>query len=717
MRDITTPTDPVMPGLTDLARGAVPDPDEVRGVLGYPAFRKLWIALSLSSLGDWLGLLATTALASNLAGDGTGKATFAIGGVLIFRLLPAVLLGPISGVFADRYDRRITMVSCDLVRFLLFVSIPVVTKYGNGIAYLLAASFLIESVSLFWIPPKEASVPNLLPRTKLEAANQLSLITTYGSAPVAAAVFAVLAKTADALGQAMPFFKANPVDLSLYFNAATFLFSAFTVFRLREIGGPRQSRQPATADGEQTKASFYSDLKDGMRFLLRTPLARGLILGILGAFAAGGAVIALGRPFVGLLGGGDAAYGVLFGLVFAGLAIGMGAGPRWLRHMTRQRTFGLSIMSAGISLVVESVMPNLVLALFATLAVGFFAGIAWITGYTLLGAEIDDELRGRTFAAVQSLVRVDLLVTLACAPFLSGLVSEVVDHWLGRTSVEVASLTIRLDGVTLTLLAGGLTAFAVGFFAFRQMDDGVRPLWRDLAALVPWLTRRRSHGHPGLLVALEGGEGAGKSTQQRLLADWLETQGLEVVTTFEPGATRSGAVIRSILLDRSNTGLSARAEALLYAADRAHHVDEVIRPALARGAIVITDRYVDSSLAYQGAGRELEHEEVRQLSEWATGGITPDLTVLLDVRPEVGLRRIRGTADRIEAESLEFHQRVRERFLELARADVSRHVIIDAAAAEPRVHAAVRVAVEERLAAGLEMLRVAAWRPVATGGP
>ncbi|HTW00600.1 MAG TPA: dTMP kinase, partial [Streptosporangiaceae bacterium] len=182
----------------------------------------------------------------------------------------------------------------------------------------------------------------------------------------------------------------------------------------------------------------------------------------------------------------------------------------------------------------------------------------------------------------------------------------------------------------------------------------------------------------GLLLALEGGEGAGKSTQARLLAIWLRDQGYDVVATHEPGATKVGMRLRALLLDTAHTGLSPRAETLMYAADRAEHVASVILPALERGAIVVTDRYVDSSLAYQGAGRRLKVTEVANLNKWATGGLMPDLTVLLDLSPSAGLGRRARSADRLEAEPTEFHQRVRAGFLALAEAEPERYLVLDA---------------------------------------
>jgi dTMP kinase len=655
-----------------------------KAVLRNARFRKLYTALALSSFGDWLGFLATTALATQLVDSFQGKA-YATGGVLVFRLLPAVLFGPLAGAFADRWDRRLTMVVCDVLRFLLFLSIPLVgsvTERDTSLIYLLVASFLIETVSLFWIPAKEASVPNLVSREQLEGANQLTLIATYGSAPVAAAVFALLSLLSRALGSGFEYFRTGPVDLALYVNASTFLFAAVTVYRLHDLPSPgREERAGLRAAGAKPP-SVLGSLRDGLQFMGRTPLARGLLVGMLGALAAGGAIIAQGKLFAeSVLGGGDAAYGLLFGCMFLGIAAGVALGPRAMGDLSRRRMFGPSIVGAGASLVFMSLVPNLFLATVATLLVGAFAGVAYVVGITLLGLEIEDELRGRMFGLVQSLMRIDLLLVTATAPFIAGLI--------GRRD---GPFGLSINGVSVTLLVGGLLALAVGVVSFRQMDDrpGV-PLRRDLARRV----RRRptARSHSGTFIALEGGEGAGKSTQLRLVEEWLSAQGHDVVVTREPGATVAGARIRKLLLDPETGRLAPRAEAMLYAADRAQHVAEVIRPALERGAVVLTDRYVDSSLAYQGAGRQLATEEVARLSSWATGGLRPDLVVLLDVDPVVGLARAGGIPDRIESESLEFHRRVREAFLHLAEDDPERYLVVSAEQ-EPEV---VLAAVQARL--------------------
>lgn len=203
----------------------------------------------------------------------------------------------------------------------------------------------------------------------------------------------------------------------------------------------------------------------------------------------------------------------------------------------------------------------------------------------------------------------------------------------------------------------------------------------------------------GLFITFEGGDGVGKTTQAALLEEWLAASGRTVVRTREPGGTDLGLLIRDIVLHHRGE-VAPRAEALLYAADRAHHVATLVRPALARGEVVIQDRFFDSSVAYQGAGRVLDAAEVRSLSLWATEGLLPDLTVLLDLDPDRA--RVRLDADdkpfdRLESEQIEFHTRVRAAFLALAAAEPERFIVLDAASPVDELGAAVRARVEQLL--------------------
>ena len=193
--------------------------------------------------------------------------------------------------------------------------------------------------------------------------------------------------------------------------------------------------------------------------------------------------------------------------------------------------------------------------------------------------------------------------------------------------------------------------------------------------------------HTGVFVAFEGGDGAGKSTQVHLLVAALERAGRDVLVTRQPGGTELGARIRDLVLHGDH--VSPRAEALLYAADKAQHVETVVAPALAAGRVVVTDRYVDSSIAYQGAGRDLGADAVARIQDWAVGGVRPDLTILLDVSPEDGRARRGETHDRLEAEGDAFHAAVRAHFLVLAAADPERYLVVDGALPPDQIHVRV----------------------------
>jgi dTMP kinase len=617
-------------------------------------------------------------MAAALTTNSSANQNYAVSGVFILRLVPALIFAPLAGVVADRLDRKTTMVTADVLRCALFTSIPIV----QSLWWLLTATFLIEVLSLFWIPAKEATVPNLVPAERLQSANQLSLFTAYGSAPIAAGLFTVLSLISGVLGARFDFFVHQPAALALWVNAASFAVCAATVAMLPI---PR-----AKGIGEQPRSPL-STLLEGWRYIGSTPMVRGLLLGLLGAFAAGGTVVGLAPTFVRGLGAGNPGYGVLFGAVFVGLAGGMLIGPKVLAGLSRRRMFAMAITAAGVLLVAVAVVPQLPVVAALTVLLGGACGIAWVTGYTLIGLQVPDEMRGRTFAFVQSAVRLTLIAMLAIAPLLSGAIGTHSWHPTQNT-------TITYSGAAIVFGAAGLITTVVGVEAYRHMDDrrGIS-LWQDVRASIRKETFYPDPITSGYLIAFEGGDGAGKSTQVQRLAEWLTERGHEVVVTREPGATPVGRRLREVLLDVGNTGLSPRAEALLYAADRAQHVHAVIRPALRRGAVVITDRYVDSSIAYQGAGRALSAAEVERLSHWATQGLLPALTVLLDVAPNVGAVHRGGAPDRIESEPDDFHERVRQGFLELAGRAPKRYLVLDAL----RAPSALAAAIQARVAAEL----------------
>ena len=652
------------------------------GVLSIRPFRALWIALSLSSLGDWLSILALLALAPAVTHGSNLAKTSSISGVWVVTLLPALLLGPIAGALADRFDRRTTMIVGDVIRGLLFISIPL---FPN-LTWIFVAKFLAGIASQFWNPAASATIPNLVPKDKLERANQLSTLMTYGTAPIAAIVLAVLGWVATGLGHAGPFFHTNKVDLALYFNGASYFVSAITVYFLRQIGNREQRRAisvPSTA-----KAIW-----EGWRFIKNTPVVRGLVIGMLGAFCAAGVVVGLAPSYIQYtLNGGTAGFSLVFAMILIGLAIGMGFGTRPFGSFSRRRLFGVMLTASAVPLAMIALVPNLAVVTIFVFLMGVISGTAYPTGFTIVGLEVDDHTRGRVFAFFQSTIQAILLMVIAVAGFVATGFSAAIGALNGSHNgvVKIAHISYGAPGDNLLLLLSAVLVAFVGVQSYRHLDDrkGV-PLLEDLWTAIrneplkrmpaaPSPEGQPAPGPAGLFIAFEGGEGAGKTTQARMTAIWLREQGYDVVATHEPGATKIGMRLRALLLDTAQGGMSAHTEALLYAADRAEHVAQVIDPALERGAVVITDRYIDSSLAYQGAGRGLPSEDIARLNSWATEGRAPDLTVLLDIDPEMGLRRRARSADRLEAEPVDFHRRVRAGFLDLAHAAPDRYLVLDA---------------------------------------
>src|SRR6185437_1939119 len=409
--------------------------------------------------------------------------------------------------------------------------------------------------------------------------------------------------------------------------------------------------------------------------------------------------------------GGPTGWGFVFAAIFLGLAVGMSAGVKVLSDFSKRRLFGLAISVAGLPLAIIALIPNLPVVVILVIVLGICAGVAYTTGYTIIGAEVDDETRGRTFAFLQSALRVVMFTVIACSGLLAAGFSAVVKAISGAPQIDIGHIRYASVGINFVLLLAAAVAILLGMTSYRQMDDraGV-PLLPDLIAALRGKPLPAPPGKPaaeraaesvragrGLLIAIEGGEGAGKSTQARLLAIWLRENGYDVLATHEPGATKIGMRLRALLLDTAHTGLSPWAEVMMYAADRAEHVAAVIMPALARGTIVVTDRYVDSTLAYQGGGRQLPLNSIRRVNELATGGLVPDITFLLDLPPVEGLGRRASSADRLEAEPELFHERVRATFLRLANEDQARYVVLDASLGPGQLSKEIQAALRDRL--------------------
>lgn len=659
---------------------------DYRALLRNRSFRNLTLATVTSALGDWIGVLAIIALTTDILGP-TRAAAFAVSGVMAVRLIPALVLSPVAGVFVDRWNRKRVLIATDVGRGTVMALIP----FTNEIFTLLLATLVIELLSSLFAPAKDAVFPRLVERTQLVAANQVNLLVTYGTLPLGGVLFAGLVGLANTLTTAPTVGGARwPLALPIWFNALSFFVSAPLLARLRI---PDEARRGLAVETIQQPGA-WEQLKEGLRFVAGHPVIRALIVGVMITFVAAGAVISVGELFATVLNAGPSGFGILIALVGSGLVAGlMVAGPLTGR-VDKERLFAPGIGVAGIMLAATALMPTLTMAAPLIALVGLGAGISFIVGYTILQERSGDEIRGRTFAAFYTGVRTAILGATVAAPALVGVIGPERrrPQDLGDLG-EIMFTPYVLGGVRITLLLSGVlmvVGSAWTWRAFRRaLADDARLALQDDAA--------EPAVRHGTFIVFEGGDGAGKSTHIRLLRSAIERAGYDAVVTREPGGTPLGERIRDLLLVPTGEEVDDRAEALLYAAARAQHVREVIRPALEKGAVVLCDRFVDSSVVYQGVARGLGPDQIVQLNRWATEALRPDLIVLLDVDPAEGLARAGGEPDRMESAGLEFHKRVNEAYRRRAEQDPDRYLVLDASQPVEEVHRLIRTRVERLL--------------------
>ena len=517
-----------------------PRENALLALLRIPVFRRVWAAIAFSSLGDWLGLLANTALAQQLTREQSlSTQGAAISGVILVRLAPDLLFGPFAAALSDKLDRRKTVIVGDLFVGVLYASIA----FGYNLLWLYVAQFVIEATGLFTQPCKQVIWVAIVPKRLLPTANQISLFSVYGTVPIAAGLFAVLS-TVDRLVSGGGSGGVHvSIVVALLLNTVTFVVSATTIFlSRREI--------PVAPQAREQQEGIFGLLREGIAFVRHDPLIRGLYVGIIGAFAGGGLVVGVAQPWVLTLNAGTAGYSIMFGVVFTGLALGMLLGPRVLPSYRRNRVFGLAIGAAGLTLFGASVIRDFVLAVVLAAFVGFFSGMAWIIGYTLIGQEVEDRLRGRVFAFVLSSVRLILLLTIAVGPNLAGLFGTHAIR-AGRDSYLI------LSGPGLTLLLGGVLALGVSFYATSRAG-GQRRRLRDAV-------RRRllksTAGHrerPGLFVTVDGLDPAATARYAALVAEVARQRSMHVVETAEPTAPLGGDADADARPGRRAVGRRAR---------------------------------------------------------------------------------------------------------------------------------------------------------------
>ena len=608
-----------------------------------------------------MGVIAIAVYAEQLGGE-TG-----VGLVMSARVLPGFIVGPLAGVVADRWDRKRTMVFSDVLRGLTLFSLPFVPN----LIYLLVASMVLESLTLVWGPAKDASLPHFVKRSHLARASSLSLLAIYGPWPLASLVFASLSFLGAFLGnhiEVLSGLQDNQEALALWVDSLTFGFSALMVATLPI---PSSQRRAKALDMSQIK----TDLVEGLRFVATHKQVRPWLIGIACTFAAAGGVFSLGVSFIDhVLGGSPTSFGVVIGFLATGMIIGLLVSGVIGERVKKDVLFSSALLLLGASLIAFASMSSLGPAIPIASALGFFGGVAYSIGYSLMQETTEDELRGRTFSAAYTVIRLGTLLGLSVFPLAAGAIPDY--------TIDMPAGPLELPGSRITLWLAGLVVIGGGVLSMR--------------AIRARRTEHRAHHEKGFFVAFEGGDGAGKTTQMEALRKWLEARGEEVIVTREPGGTEIGRHIRDILLDPEAKEMDSRAEALLYASDRAQHVAQVIEPALKEGKIVLSDRFIDSSLAYQGLARGLGLEEIYDISNWATGGVLPDLVLYLKVDPATGLARLEGEVDRLEREDPTFHERVSVAYRKLTKKYPDRIVMVDANRSPEEVHDEIVKAVEEK---------------------
>ncbi|MEU3712698.1 dTMP kinase [Streptomyces catenulae] len=679
----------------------------VRALLRFPPLKRLWSAQFVGAIGDALSMLVLVLLALQAAlyvplggqavfGGGYRGAALAVTVVFAARMLAtllfgAVLLGPLSALTAPSgpLDRRWTMIVADVVRVALLVVAPLWLDWtrANALAWLLVTVFLTGVAERFWTVARESAAPGLLPAPppegdsvrplpdNLTALRRLSLRTTFVSLPLAAAALVVVTLVGKLLGAGVAWFDSHQAALGSYVAAGLFAASVSVLYFI-ELPGGATPRPRSPLEGLRRPKAAGTDRG-------RTGAAPLLVLACASVAAAVAAAVSLAVLHSADLGGGPVLFALLVLVLTGGPVLGIRGARRVLPALSRRRLLALAVAATGLALLVMGLVTDATTAVLLALVAGVGAGIAANTGHVLLEHEAEEADHARVTGQLHAVVRLSVAVAAIVAPLLAAVI--------GPHRVGSGAFVFDHGGAAFALMLVGALLLPVAAWVLGKVDDrnGV-PLRRDLREALRGGDPEQAPAATGFFIALEGGDGAGKSTQVEALAEWIRGKGHEVVVTREPGATAIGKRLRSIILDVSTSGLSDRAEALMFAADRAEHVNSVIRPALERGAVVITDRYIDSSVAYQGAGRNLAPTEIARISRWATDGLVPHLTVLLDVTPQTARERFTEAPDRMESEPAEFHERVRAGFLTLAAADPARYLVVDAGQEPEAVTTVVR---------------------------
>ena len=431
----------------------------IEAMFGSMEFFRLWIAQVISATGDWLGLIAIISLADRLS---DGSAGTAIALVLAARIAPGFFLATAAGVLVDRLNRKRVMLVCDVCRALVLFSLPFV----DSLLGLIAASFVLEICTMMWSPAKEAVVPNIVPTEKLTTANSLNVAAAYGMFPVAAGIAALLAKLAESFSDEgwVNTFRLNQEGLAFYVDGFSFLATALIVWT---IAIPRRSKEERGEGGVSNLdlGGAIREIREGWQFIAVNPIVRAVNVGLAVGVIGGGMLVPLGALFVSdVISGDEADFDLILFALGVGMALGVITASVLQNRINRSAVFPLALFLAGCSMLVTASSSLLVIVVPAIAVVGFAAGPIYVLGFTLLHEHVEDDLRGRIFAALLVLVRFCLLLALAVAPLLSGVLNVLSDRWWDA-DWDFFGVTIAVPGVRLTLWLSSATVLAAGVLA------------------------------------------------------------------------------------------------------------------------------------------------------------------------------------------------------------------------------------------------------------
>jgi dTMP kinase len=439
----------------------VPQALHVR-LFGSHAYFRLWLDQVVSSLGDWVGFVAIVAIAQRIGG---GSGAGAIGLVMTARILPGFFLSQLAGVIVDRLDRKKVMICCDVGRGLVLCSLPFI----NSVLGLVVASFLLEVGTLMWSPAKEAIVPNLVPAEHLTSANSLSLAAAYGTFPLATILFTGLTKLSEWMGHfaAFDFLRLNSESIAIYFDVLTFFLSAALIATLPILTRVHDERGASSS----TASQVLRDLREGWRVAFRDPIVRGVLLCLGPGLIGGGMLVPLGPVFAkDVLHGGPAAFGLLLSALGFGVAACVLALSFLQRRLRKVRSFTLAAFMSGASLMLAASSDRLGPSMAFVFVLGIGAGAVYVLGFTVLQESVHDDMRGRIFSTLYTLVRLCLLLAFAVGPFMSDLLDRLARSWFHRH--VTVGITVNLPGVRLTLWLAGLIILLSGLIALASFRRG-----------------------------------------------------------------------------------------------------------------------------------------------------------------------------------------------------------------------------------------------------